>query len=132
MKRITPDITVDRCEVALGYYQSIFGGELKNVQKADGKGMFAGHAGKIMHAELHINQNCVIYLVDQFDTKRAGGSSISLLLDMESEEEINRLYAALSKNGKIIFELQKTFWGAYHAIVEDKFGVMWALNYPLS
>lgn len=132
MKRITPDITVDNCEQALGYYQSIFGGELKNVQKADGKGMFAGYAGRVMHAELHINENCVIYLVDRFDTKKAGGSSISLVLDMENEEEINSLYSALGKDGQVVFELQKTFWGAYHAIVEDKFGVLWALNYQLS
>ncbi|MGE5653978.1 MAG: VOC family protein [Bacillota bacterium] len=132
LKRITPDITVDRCEEALGYYQSIFGGELKNVQKADGKGMFEGHAGKIMHAELHINQNCVIYLVDQFDTKKAGGSSISLVLDMESEDELKQIYSALSKDGKVVFELQKTFWGAHHGIVTDRFGVMWALNYQLN
>lgn len=132
MKRIIPDITVDNCKEALEYYKSVFGGELKNVQKADGKGMFEGHAGKIMHAELHINQHCIIYLVDPFETKKAGNQSISLLLDMESEEEINRLYSTLSREGKIVFELQKTFWGANHAIVEDKYGVLWALNHNQS
>lgn len=130
MKRITPDITVENCEQALQYYQSVFGGEVKNVQKADGKGMFEGHAGKIMHAELHINENCVIYLVDPF-SREVGGTNVSLVLDLESEEEINRLYSALGKDGEVVFELQKTFWGANHAILHDKFGVLWALNHTM-
>lgn len=130
MKSITPDITVENCADALEYYQSLFGGEQKNVQKADGQPMFAGHEGRIIHSELHINDRCVIYLVDRFGEK-GKGSNINLVLEMDSEEEINRLYSALSMDGSIQFELQKTFWGAHHAMVTDRFGVSWALNYTV-
>ncbi|MEW9094635.1 MAG: VOC family protein [Clostridiaceae bacterium] len=128
MKKIIPEISVKNCKEALEYYKEVFSGEIKNVQLADGKPMFKGLEGKIIHSELHINDDCIMYLVDILDDnhKRQNGS---LLLELESEEEINRLYSALSKNGSIQFELQKTFWGAYHAVVTDFYGNKWALNY---
>jgi PhnB protein len=40
------------------------------------------------------------------------------------------LYEKLKEKGTVRFELQKTFWGAYHAIVIDQYGISWSLNYP--
>ncbi|WP_315119847.1 VOC family protein [uncultured Clostridium sp.] len=131
MKRIIPEIFVENCKEALEYYKEVFGGEIKSVQLADGKPMFKGLEGKIIHSELHINDDCIMYLVDILDDnhKRQKGN---LVLELESEEEINRLYSALSKNGSVQFELQKTFWGAYHAVVIDSCGNKWGLNYSAS
>ncbi|MBB6216247.1 PhnB protein [Anaerosolibacter carboniphilus] len=130
MRKIIPEIYVQNCKEALAYYKEIFGGEIKNVQLADGKEMFKGFEGKIIHAELHINDDCVLYLVDIFDEKKENGN-INLLLELESEEEINNLYQALTKDGAVKFELQKTFWGAYHAVVTDLYGNTWGLNYSI-
>ncbi|MBU5484424.1 glyoxalase/bleomycin resistance/extradiol dioxygenase family protein [Clostridium sp. MSJ-11] len=128
MKRIIPEIFIENCKDALEFYKEVFGGEIKNVQLADGKPMFKGLEGKIIHSELHINDDCIMYLVDILgdNHKRQNGS---LVLELENEEEINRLYSALSKNGSVQFELQKTFWGAYHAVVTDLYGNTWGLNY---
>ena len=128
MKRIIPEIYIDNCKEALEYYKEIFGGEIKNVQMADGKEMFKGFEGKIIHAELHVNTDCILYFVDIFDEAKEPGN-ISLVLELESEEEINKIYEALSKNGSIKFPLQKTFWGAYHAVVTDCYGNTWGLSY---
>jgi PhnB protein len=128
MKRIIPEIFVENCKEALDYYKEVFGGEIKNVQLADGKEMFKGFEGKIIHSELHINDDCVMYLVDILNDSHKG-INVHLLLEMDSEEEINRVYSALIKDGSAKFELQKTFWGAYHAVVTDCFGNTWGLNY---
>lgn len=130
MKRIIPEIFVKDCKAALEYYKELFGGEIKNVQLADGKEMFKGLEGKIIHSELHINADCVMYLVDILGENHGAGNS-NLLLELESEEEINRIYAELSKTGAVRFELQKTFWGAYHAVVTDIYGNTWGLNYSV-
>jgi PhnB protein len=90
--------------------------------------MFKGHEGKIIHSELHINENCILYFVDIFDDKKET-SNIQLIIELDSEEEINRVYSALKEKGSVSFELQKTFWGAYHAVVTDQFGTTWGLNY---
>jgi len=130
MKRITPEVYVKDCKSALEYYKEIFGGEIKNIQMADGKEMFKGFEGKVIHAELHINADCVIYFVDIFEEKKYL-PNINLVLELESEEEINRVYKALMRNGSVKFELQKTFWGAFHAVVTDFYENTWGLNYSL-
>jgi len=128
MKRIIPEIFVNDCKGALEYYKEVFGGEIKNVQMADGKEMFKGLEGKVIHSELHITPDCILYLVDILNDAHAA-SNANLLLELESEEEINRIYAELRKSGTVRFELQKTFWGAYHAVVTDVYGNTWGLNY---
>lgn len=128
MKNITPNITVENCKEVIEFYKNIFGGEVKNLQMADGKEMFKGHEGKIIHAEMHINDNCVIYLNDNLGPKKEG-NNIQLVLELDSKEEIDRVYAALSEKGAVQYELQKTFWGAYYAVLSDQFGILWGLNY---
>jgi PhnB protein len=128
MQKIIPNISVENCKEVLEYYQELFGGEVKNMQMADGKEMFKGHEGKIVHAELHINRDCVLYLNDVFGEKETG-SNISIILQLDSEAEINRLFSSLSKAGDVVFTLQKTFWGSFHAVVTDCYGTTWSMDY---
>lgn len=131
MKSIIPSISVENCKDALDYYKTTFGGEIKMVKIADGSEMFKGHEGKIMHSELHISENCVIYFTDIFGDKPESGN-VQLILELDSQEQIEKVYSELSKEGKITFELQKTFWGAFHAVLIDKYGVNWGLNYTVT
>jgi PhnB protein len=124
MKKITPDITLEECGEKLEFYREVFGGELENVRKTPEE--------SVMHAELHIKPDCVLYFHDKFSF--AGDmvyASIVPVLEMESEEEINRVYNALKEGGGVRFDLQKTDWGALHAVVQDKHGLIWSLNYML-
>ncbi|WP_099156618.1 VOC family protein [Virgibacillus ndiopensis] len=129
MKKIVPHIRIENCKEAIEYYRDIFGGEIKNVQLADGIDMFKGHEGKYIHAELHINEDCIIYFADIFGDKVIRGNNILLGPDLTSEEEISRIYNALTNDGEIQMELQDTFWGAKHAVVKDKNNLLWELNY---
>jgi PhnB protein len=129
MKKLIPHIRIDNCKEAINYYQHIFGGEIKNIQLADGIDMFKGHEGKYIHAELHINQDCIIYFADSLGNQMIFGNNILFGPDLESEEEITKIYNDLSQEGEIQMELQDTFWGAKHAIVKDKYGIAWELNY---
>lgn len=129
MKKLIPHIRIENCKVAVEYYQRAFGGEIKNTQLADGIEMFKGHEGKYIHAELHINENCIIYFADVFGEKPVNGGNTLLGPDLDSEEEINQVYSFLATDGEVKMELQDTFWGAKHAIVKDKYGISWELNY---
>ncbi|WP_088014480.1 VOC family protein [Gottfriedia acidiceleris] len=128
MKKILPHIYVENCKEELEYYKQIFGGEIKNAQTGDGMEMFKGHEGKYIHAELHINENCVIYFADAF-RPLIKGDNVWTTLDMSSEDEINSIYEKLSKDGEIHMELQDTFWNSRFAVVKDKNGFTWELNY---
>jgi PhnB protein len=128
MKKILPNISVENCKEVLEYYKTVFGGEIKNIQMTDGKEMFKGQEGKILHSELHINNECIMYLNDVFGEKVVG-SNISLILQLDSEEEINKLSSTLSQKGNVVFPLQKTFWGSLHAVVTDCYGTTWSMDY---
>ncbi|MDY0395091.1 VOC family protein [Virgibacillus halophilus] len=128
MKQLIPHLTMKNCEQTINYYQEVFGGEIKNVQLADGNEMFKGHEGKYIHSELHINENCVMYMNDTFHGDVQHGNAIQLSLDLESEEEIDRIYHVLSASGTVKMELQDTFWNARYAVVTDKHGITWELN----
>jgi PhnB protein len=128
MMKIIPNIAVENCKGALEFYKDVFGGELKNVQMADGKDMFKGQEGKVVHAELHVNADCILYFNDFLGPKKGGGN-ISILLQLESDDEISRIYSAIKEKGTVAYELQKTFWGSFHAVVADNFGVSWSLDY---
>jgi len=51
-----------------------------------------------------------------------------VLLAFENEGKTSAAFEELSKDGKIIFPLQKTFWSPCYGIVVDRFGVPWKLN----
>lgn len=127
MKKIVPHIYLENCKEAIEYYHHIFGGEIANTRLSDGVAIFKGHEGKYIHAELHINENCVIYFADVFGEKKSG-STIWLSLEMDSENEIKKVYDQLIEDGHVQMELQETFWGSVYAVVVDKNGVTWELN----
>lgn len=131
MRGIIPEIHLNNCKGALEFYKNVFSAEIRNFQMTDDIPSFANQKGKVLHAEIHITPNCILYLSNKFDDK-PNMNNIHLVLEMDSEEEIKKIYEALAKEGSINFELQKTFWGAFHAVVTDKFGITWGLNYTLT
>ena len=71
-----------------------------------------------------------IMLADSADTPiERSKQDVTLLIDCESEEEANRIYNGLRKEGKVLMELQDMFWGAKYGKVKDKFGFTWDLNF---
>jgi predicted 3-demethylubiquinone-9 3-methyltransferase (glyoxalase superfamily) len=54
--------------------------------------------------------------------------SISFFVYCGSEEEIDRLYEVLSKDGSVLMPLGKYEWTSKYAWVSDKYGVNWQLD----
>lgn len=129
MKQIVPEVYVKDCVHALHFYKELFGGEIRNLQMSDNMEMFQKMKGKVVHSELHVNNRCVFYFVDVFDQKRSQTGNVTLMLHMHTRQELQNVYEGLRDGGTVAMELQKTFWGEYHAIVTDRFGAPWALNY---
>ncbi|MGO8056010.1 VOC family protein, partial [Rhizobium leguminosarum] len=57
------------------------------------------------------------------------GDNFHICIHTESEKETDKLFKALSANGKIEMPLNKTFWGAYFGMCRDKFGIQWMVSY---
>jgi PhnB protein len=129
MKQIVPEIYILDCKNALAFYKNTFGGVIKNIQISDDNALFQNIKNKVIHSELHVNPDCIFYFADIFNPKRARAGNVTLMLHMESKKEIDYAFNVLKEDGHIGMPLQKTLTGSYHAIVTDKYGAPWSLNY---
>ncbi len=134
MKHVTPYLSFNgTAKEALEYYKEVFEGEILALQTF-GEADFPTPpeaADRIMHAQF--KKDGLFFMVsDSFPGHTVEiGNNISLAIEMESEEEIEKIYAALKEKGSVLMELQDTFWGAKFAKVKDCYGVIWDLNYTI-
>jgi PhnB protein len=133
--QITPYLNFDgSAKEALEFYKTVLDAEITGVQTF-GEADYPTPPEAddlIMHALLKKGDLSIMFS-DTFPGQEVVvGNNISLTLEPESEEEIQRLYDELSQNGKPLSELQDTFWGAKYARVQDRFGIIWELNYQKS
>ncbi|MCA1065052.1 VOC family protein [Rossellomorea sp. AcN35-11] len=116
---------------ALEYYKEVFEGEVTELQTF-GEADFPSPpeiSDGIMHAKFK-KGNLFFMVSDSFPGQEPTvGNNISLVLELESEEEIDTYYSRLTEKGTVIMELQDTFWGAKYAKVKDPYGINWDLNY---
>lgn len=56
------------------------------------------------------------------------GNNMSLMLDCESEEEIERLFSLLSGGGQVLHPLERTHLGAMIGDFTDRYGNNWLLH----
>jgi PhnB protein len=56
------------------------------------------------------------------------GNNVHIQLEPDTRAETDRLFKALSENGKIDMPLQEMFWGGYFASFTDRFGIRWMIN----
>ncbi|RYU80098.1 VOC family protein [Hymenobacter persicinus] len=130
--RLTPYLTFNgNCREAMTFYQQCLGGEL-TVQTFAGTPAAEQVAPEalqnVMHAIL-TTPDMVLMASDSGLGFAAKGDMISLSINCQSAEEIQRLYRLLSAGGTINMELQDTFWGATFGMFADQYGIDWMLNY---
>ena len=132
IKQITPYLYFEgNAEEALSFYKEIFGGEESNFMRyGDTQAPTSEeYKDKVLHAEL-VHKSFKLYFSDTFeDQKLVKGSNVSLTLEFDTEEDIDKAYKALLEGGEVFMELQKTFWNAKYGKLTDRFGVIWELNY---
>jgi len=131
MKPVTPYLTFyGNGKEAAAFYEKALGLENRGMQTY-GESDFPSPpeaADFLIHCHLS-NGSFSIMLADSANPGESGTTNVSLVIDCESEEEINRLYSALQEGGTAVMELQDTFWGAKYAKVRDPFGYTWDLNF---
>jgi PhnB protein len=86
-----------------------------------------------MHAALRIGDNLLMAtdMLESLGQQLKPGNNSTLSLDTDSRQEADRLYKALSQDGKPHVPMTDTFWG-YWGMLTDKFGVQWMVNTPKS
>ena len=131
-RQATPYLSfIDNAREALEYYKEVFEGEIINLQTF-GEADYPTPpeiSERIMHAQFKKGDLTLMVSDSILDHTIEIGNNISLVLEFDSEEEIQKTYDRLRSAGTVFMELQDTFWGAKFAKVKDQFGIIWDLNF---
>lgn len=123
-----------KAEEAFLFYQSVMGGnftEFHYHNNEDEKKNQTTSKNSILHITFKLPNGSILMGCDKLEADVKMGDNCPLFISTESEEEIQSLSKALSADGIILVELQKTIWNAYFSSFIDKFGVSWMLNYEI-
>jgi PhnB protein len=135
MKGIHPYLTFDgNCREAMTFYEKSLGGELHVMPFSQAPGDFPGAQSeaakdRVMHARLQKGSTVIMASDTMPGMPFQTGNNFSISIGCESQEETDRIFAALSEGGKVTMPLQDTFWGAYFGMLTDRFGTQWMLDY---
>ena len=126
-------------EEAFNFYKSVFGGEFqgginrfKDIPAAPGMPPIAeADKNLVMHIALPILGGHLLMGTDAPESMGFNvnfGNNVYISLHPDTRKETERLWKALSADGKVEQELGDMFWGAYYGSCSDKFGVKWMFN----
>jgi PhnB protein len=134
MKGINPYLNFDgKTQDAMRFYHECLGGELDLQTFADAKVPTApGSENRVLHARLETGSAIIMASDTMPGAPFVQGNNVHLNIDCESVDEIERLFAALGKGGKVTMPLADQFWGARFGMLTDKFGLNWMFNCELN
>jgi PhnB protein len=120
----------DNAREAMGFYQSVFGGELTistfgEFQASDD----LAEQDKVMHSLLSTDGGLVLMASDTPDQMDlTPGSNFSISLSGTDEPELRGYWAMLSDGGTVAMPLGPAPWGDMFGMCSDRFGVNWLIN----
>ena len=121
---------------AMNFYKSVFGGEITVAEKfrniPGGEKMSVEDQEKYIHISLVMRNGVTLMATDALESMGQNltfGNNFHICMQAESETEVDQLFERLSKGGKVEMPVNKTFFGSYFGMAQDRFGVQWMINY---
>ena len=122
-----------RCEEALDFYRRTLGAEVtrlmrfKESPEPHQPGMLPpGSENKVMHASFRIGES-VLMASDGRCQGQPKFEGMALSLFVNTADEGETMFAALSEGGKVQMPMTKTFFSERFGMVADRFGVSWMI-----
>jgi PhnB protein len=118
-----------RCEEALEFYRKALDARVTAVMHyKDGPDPAAvpGFENKVMHANFSIGETQLM-ASDGRGEEDLNFEGFALTINVDTVEEANRLFAALSEGGHVQMPLAETFYSPRFGMVTDRFGVLWMI-----
>lgn len=117
-----------RCAEAFRYYETHLGGRTQMLMT---HGELPGESplgpewkDAVLHAQIAIGGTVLMGA----DIPRAEPMrSAYLSLSVDSDAEAERIYAALVDGGRVLMQMQETFFATRFAQVQDRFGINWMI-----
>jgi PhnB protein len=125
-------------EEAFNFYKTVFGTEflmppmrLGDAPARDGAPPLSEKdKNAVMHVSLPIIGGTVIMgtdFLEVFGQKLVEGNNVTISLNPDTDEEADKLFAALAEGGSDLAPMRQEFWG-YWGCAKDRFGIRWMFN----
>ncbi|HWT06811.1 MAG TPA: VOC family protein [Xanthomonadales bacterium] len=123
-----------RCEEALEFYKSVFGGSYELMRVSDtpmASEMPPDAANLVMHASFTAD-GVAFMAADGRDVKAVDpdAGNISMSLSFEDAATGERIFNALAAGGNVGMPIDTAFWGGRFGMLTDKFGTEWMCVLP--
>jgi len=119
------------CQDAIDLYVSALGAAVMHLSRFDAapevlRPLDGEHL--VFHARLRIGST-TLNLADNPKKERGDFGGFALLVHLDGEEEVDRVFRSLSEGGEVTVAPVETMWARRYAVVADRFGVVWKLQY---
>ncbi|MCP1198830.1 VOC family protein [Notoacmeibacter sp. MSK16QG-6] len=121
-----------KCEEAMRYYVDVFGGEVlgifRNGDSPDPENRMPGGDDLVMNMAVRIGESEMMAsdAPKEWYNKPQG---FDISMPASSIEEAQRWFEAISDGGTVRMDLEETFWAERFAMVTDRYGIHWMINY---
>lgn len=119
------------CREALKFYAQIFDLEEPNImtygEAPPNSQMPVTEETKylVMHASLTIFGTVVMFMDTIPDMQVNQGDNIVLTIRSKDLDEVKSLFSKMKNGGRILMDLQETFYSKCYGMLIDKFGIPW-------
>ena len=120
-----------QCEAAFKFYEKVLRGKIEAMLPHEGSPMAdqvpSGWRSKIMHARLSVGDNLLMGSdtpPDRYEPMKG----VTVMLGIDEPGEAERVFHALSENGRVQMPIQQTFWAERFGTLVDQFGTQWMIN----
>lgn len=152
MENLITHLMLHNSAEALLFYSKLLNCDISDIHYSDGSVLLATQHHNsipldnnqiIMHSALMKNNKPILYIATAHlqDANYQGheivkttfGNSISLILELSQQEELNTRFDMIKNHGdhQISISPTETYWGDYYAIIRDKHHTIWQLRCPL-
>ncbi len=118
------------CAEAFRFYEQLFGGT-GLFMMTWGESPMADQApdrkDQIMHAHMMVGSNHLMGADAGPMYRKPEGFRVAIEVDSDAEAE--RLFAALREGGEVFMDLAETFWAHRFGLLTDRFGIPWMINH---
>lgn len=122
------------CREAVSFYEKVFNTEKAEIMTFGDTPMGPDHQlpeeakSLVMHTRLSILGSNVMFSDTFPGSPFTIGNNVTVAIVLDNEEQLRAAYEGLKEGGKVVMELQETFWSKCYGAVTDKFGIEWQFN----
>ena len=124
-------------EKAFQFYEAVFGTKI-GMKQTFGETTFMpsipeAAKDKIMHIQLPLTETIMLMGSDHmegFGPPYKEGNNFHISVVAKDKDEADKVFSALSRDGKATMPLANAPWGPYFGMCVDPFGIQWMVSLP--